>query len=164
MKNNEKTAEKWNPAVIAKRYDSIGKPSSVACDHLSSPAVAGGVKPPFNGARRADALFSAPIGVASGKVYMAARSPAPRWALASPFHPYSQRLRYISVALALRSPSADVISYPALWCSDFPHDALAPRGHIMKSQTLLYHIISKIASIFFFFGGKAPIFPIDLSN
>jgi len=29
--------------------------------------------------------------------------------------------RFISVALALKSPSADVICYPALWSSDFPH-------------------------------------------
>ena len=58
--------------------DSIDKPSSVAYDHLSSPAVADGIKPPFNEARRADALPSAPIGVASDRVYMAAQSPALR--------------------------------------------------------------------------------------
>ena len=29
--------------------------------------------------------------------------------------------RYISVALSLRSPSAAVSSYPALWSPDFPH-------------------------------------------
>ena len=116
--------------------NSIDKPSSVVYDHLSSPAVAGGIKPPFNGARRADALSPAPIGVASDRVYMAACSRILRWALTSPFHPYRPPFqswrRYISVALALRSPSADVISYPALWCSDFPHRAPARRDHIMK--------------------------------
>lgn len=47
--------------------------------------------------------------------------PPPRWALTSPFHPYPQSGRYISVALSLRSPSAAVSRYPALWSSDFPH-------------------------------------------
>ncbi len=65
------------PAIF-KKCDSIDKPSSVVYDHLSSPAVAGGIKPPFNEARRADALTSAPIGVASDRVYMAVQSPAPR--------------------------------------------------------------------------------------
>ena len=32
--------------------------------------------------------------------------------------------RYISVALSLRSPSAAVSSYPALWSPDFPHISL----------------------------------------
>ena len=44
------------------------------------------------------------------------------WALTSPFHPYHVMWRYISVALSRRSPSADVIRYPALWGPDFPHD------------------------------------------
>lgn len=74
--------------LLLKWCDSIDKPSSVVYDHLSSPAVADGVKPPFNEARRADALSSAPIGVASGRVYTAAQSPALRWALTPPFHPY----------------------------------------------------------------------------
>jgi len=30
--------------------------------------------------------------------------------------------RYISVALSLGSPPAAVSRYPALWCSDFPHE------------------------------------------
>ena len=48
--------------------------------------------------------------------------PGVRWALTPPFHPYlSCDRRYISVALVLRLPSADVIRYPALWCPDFPH-------------------------------------------
>lgn len=58
--------------------DSIGKPSSVAYDHLSRRIVANALKPPFNEARRADALPSAPIGVASDRVYMASQSPAIR--------------------------------------------------------------------------------------
>ena len=59
-------------------WDSVGKPSSVVYDHLSRRNVAIALKPPFNEARRADALSSAPIGVASGRVYMAVQSPAPR--------------------------------------------------------------------------------------
>ena len=73
------------------------------------------------------------IGVASDKVYMAAASLPLRWALTPPFHPYRLKRRYISVALARRSPSADVISYPALWCSDFPHK-LCLRYRIAQSH------------------------------
>ena len=64
--------------IIFKRRDSIGKPSSVAYDHLSRRNVAITLKPPFNGVRRADALSPAPIGVASDRVYMASQSPAIR--------------------------------------------------------------------------------------
>ncbi len=56
--------------------DSIDKPSSVVYDHLSSPIVANRIKPPYNGARRADVLSPAPIGVASDRVYIAVQSPA----------------------------------------------------------------------------------------
>jgi len=60
------------------------------------------------------------IGVASDRVCRAAQSPARRWALTSPFHPYRQSRRYISVALSLESPPAGVARYPALRSSDFP--------------------------------------------
>ena len=53
------------------------------------------------------------------------------WALTSPFHPCFQRKRSISVALSRESPPADVISYPALWSPDFPHDNTF-RQHIAR--------------------------------
>ena len=59
--------------------------------------------------------YLTPIDVASGRVYIAVRSPALWWALTPPFHHHPRKRRqYISVALALRSPSAAVSSYPAL--------------------------------------------------
>lgn len=91
--NDRKAPPPQRKRRFIQECDSIDKPSSVAYDHLSSPAVANGVKPPFNEARRADALSSAPIGVASGRVYTAAQSPALRWALTPPFHPYRQKRR-----------------------------------------------------------------------
>ncbi len=77
-RTKQKPSAKWQKALCFYRRDFIGKPSSVVYDHLSSPAVADGIKPPFNGARRADALSPAPIGVASDRVYMAVRSRALR--------------------------------------------------------------------------------------
>ena len=50
--------------------------------------------------------------------------------------------RFISVALALKSPSADVICYPALWSSDFPHDTNFRYGTARLFETValeLYH-------------------------
>ena len=81
--------------------------------------------------------YEAPIDVASGRVYMAAWSPMLRWALTSPFHPYRIKRRYISVALALRSPSAAVSSYPALWCPDFPHKLKRFRCRVVCSLIIL---------------------------
>ena len=47
-------------------------------------------------------------------------------------------LRFISVALSLRSPSPDVIRHPVLCCSDVPHDAFAPRDRTANSNLLYY--------------------------
>ena len=44
--------------------------------------------------------------------------------------------RYISVALSLRSPSAAVSRYPALWSSDFPHAAMLPATARFTQHTL----------------------------
>ena len=66
------------------------------------------------------------------------------WALTSPFHPYRKR-RFISVALSRRSPSADVIRYPALRSPDFPHDNTF-RRHIARlphSVNRVYYIKRK---------------------
>ena len=49
--------------------------------------------------------------------------------------------RYISVALSLRSPSAAVSRYPALWSSDFPQAAGAARGRPACSREPVYHKI-----------------------
>ena len=52
------------------------------------------------------------------------------------------RRRFISVALSRRSPSADVIRYPALRCPDFPHTNTF-RQHGTRQphlQGLLYYI------------------------
>ena len=47
--------------------------------------------------------------------------------------------RYISVALSLRSPSAAVSSYPALWCSDFPKaNALALVANLLAFNRIAY--------------------------
>ena len=51
--------------------------------------------------------------------------------------------RYLSVALALKSPSADVICYPALWSSDFPHGMSFRYDTARLFETValkLYHI------------------------
>ena len=86
------------------------KPCSVLNDDLSRLYVAAKFKPPPESCRTTYALLS---GVAADKVYIASVSPHCWWALTPPFHPCRNRFRrYISVALSLRSPSADVISYP----------------------------------------------------
>ena len=88
--------------------------------------------------------------LAAGGVYMAYRVTAISVSSYLAF-PSLQRksLRFISVALSLRSPSPDVIRHPVLCSSDFPHDALAPRDRITNSnQILLYHIYIKIALFF----------------
>ena len=64
--------------------------------------------------------------------------------------------RYISVALALKSPSADVICYPALWSSDFPHgmsfryDTARLFGTVAKELYHIVFILSNILIIFFY--------------
>ena len=62
-----------------------------------------------------------PKGVASDRVYMASRVTTGSVSsyLAFPSLPLARR--FISVALSLRSPSADVIRYPLLRSPDFPH-------------------------------------------
>ncbi len=76
MNKYKKSAQPKLCGYFYQSCDSIDKPSSVVYDHLSSPAVADRIKPPYNGARRADALSPAPIGVASDRVYIAVQSPA----------------------------------------------------------------------------------------
>lgn len=125
------------------KYDQAGKPGSVVCGNLSGPPVAMEAQaavPYF--VHRANVRQNTPTGVASDRVYMARQSPAARWALTPPFHPYcrEKRKRFISVALSLGSPPAVVNSYPALRCPDFPHKLKAftlPHGLL---TVLLYDI------------------------
>jgi len=70
-------------------------------------------------------------GVAPDRVYMNDRSPGRRRALFSAFPPLhrpsqARPMRYISVALVLRFPSAGVTRYPALRSPDFPHFCSLP--------------------------------------
>ena len=44
--------------------------------------------------------------------------------------------RYLSVALSLRSPSAAVSRYPALWSSDFPQAVSRPRLPVLLAWNL----------------------------
>ena len=47
-------------------------------------------------------------------------------------------LRFISVALSLKSPSPDVIRHPVLCCSDFPHCLKRHRDRITNSNLFYY--------------------------
>lgn len=78
-----------------------------------------------------------------------------RWALTPPFHPYrAETRRYISVALVLKSPSADVIRYPALRSPDFPHTRPFGAAHAAAQLTrfIIIHTIptgcQPIAAVF----------------
>ena len=54
-------------------------------------------------------------------------------------------LRFISVALSLKSPSPDVIRHPVLCCSDFPHGINAPRPYNkLKSFIIIALFLKKI--------------------
>ena len=89
-------------------------------DHLSGPAITRRLKR-RNPEGSAGSFIPSLFGLAPGGVYLADRSPG-RWcALTAPLHPYRQTSAvFISVALALRSPSLDVIQHPALRSPDFP--------------------------------------------
>ena len=57
-------------------------------------------------------------------------------------------LRFISVALSLKSPSPDVIRHPVLRCSDFPHGLSTPRPYNkLKSFIIIPLYFKKIHSI-----------------
>ncbi len=79
--------------------------------------------PPMGCRRATVCRMAAPIcGVASDRVYICTQLPAMPVSsyLAFPSLPLARR--FISVALSLGSPPADVIRYPALRSPDFPHD------------------------------------------
>ena len=91
--------------------------------------------------------LAASHGVASDRVYSKSMLPW-KWVssyLAFPSLPFKGR-RSISVALFRRLPAADVISYPALRCPDFPHGTTFRRDTARPSDEatlLLYHTLSK---------------------
>ena len=73
--------------------------------------------------------------LAAGGVYMAYRVTAVSVSSYLAFPSLqSKALRFISVALSLKSPSPDVIRHPVLCCSDFPHDPEGPRDRITNSN------------------------------
>ena len=108
------------------RCDQVCKPSSVLNDHLSRPGIAPRLQPPFK-ARRASVSLSLVllrIGFTGPRGLPRAGELLPRLSTLT-----ALRRRYISVALSLRSPSAAVSRYPALWSSDFPQPPkVAPGG------------------------------------
>ncbi len=118
--------KKYRPAFLkAGRYfidiEQVCKPGSVFDNNLSTRRVAAELQPPGRDRRAAVMPL---CGVASDRVYIAAKSPPRWWALTPPFHPCHPRKgrRYLSVALSLKSPSAAVSSYPALRSPDFPRE------------------------------------------
>ena len=73
--------------------------------------------------RAAVCLAAAPTnGVASDRVYICTQLPAMPVSSYLAFPSLPLAWRFISVALSLGSPPADVIRYPALRSPDFPHD------------------------------------------
>ena len=113
------------------------KPGSVVDGHLSRMHVAVHLKPPVGTIGQ----IIVPVGVAADRVYRPPRLP---WDVVSsylafpPLLPYADiKQRYISVALFLRSPSADVIRYP---CPVQPGLSSCPkaRDRLHQSQIALY--------------------------
>ena len=93
------------------------KPSSVFDNHLSRIIVANNLKRLSD--RRA-AVMS--LSLASDGVYITtyvATSVVSFYLAFPPLH--YKIMRYISVALSLKSPLLVISQRPALWCSDFPH-------------------------------------------
>ena len=105
----QKVKEKHRRKICGAMARLVRKPGSVVDGHLSRMHVAVHLKPPVGTIGQ----IIVPVGVAADRVY---RPPMLPWDvvssyLAFPPLPFKKR-RYISVALFLRSPSADVIRYP----------------------------------------------------
>ncbi len=115
------------------RVDS--KPSSVVGNYLSSCKITLAIKPSFEVMCRAN---NPSVDVAVNRVYMAGdvSTPSVSSYLAFPPLPAKYNRRYISVALSLRSPSAAVSRYSALYCSDFPHTDNSARNCQVNSLLL----------------------------
>ena len=95
-------------------HNSVCKPGSVVNGHQSSLTVTDKLR----GFPRATCGYSSgkqsDCGVASDRVYSASALPWKRVSSYLAFPPLPLSRRFISVALSLESPPADVISYPAL--------------------------------------------------
>ncbi len=128
------------PAVLpqAVHDEQVCKPGSVFGNHLSRPAVAGRLeRPTFREApsRRLSGTLRTAVRGSRGcaRSYLSIRScsgwglhggrvsapPVSSYLAISPL-PAPKRRRYVSVALSLGSPPADVIRHPALRSPDFP--------------------------------------------
>ena len=136
-----------------RRYRVGHKPGSVSNGDLSWPRVAARLTPSPGQSARLRRAQKRPVShtdVASGRVYIAAKSPLRWWALTPPFHPCSAltgrgglfllhwpwgRPRLpLAAALPLKSP-------------DFPQVALPPsRRRPARSVRLLYHFLPPFAS------------------
>ena len=93
----------------------------------------------IHGTRRADNPMRRAPNLAASGVYMA--YPVTRVSVSSYLafsSLQSKALRFISVALSLKSPSPDVIRHSVLRCSDFPHGFFKPRDRIINSNQEYY--------------------------
>ena len=108
--------------------------------HLSRPHVAVRLKPPVEAHRANGSLQSAllRIGFAGPHGLPCAGELLPRLSTLT----VKKSRRYLSVALSLRSPSAAVSRYPALWSPDFPQNSpfrgILSRGCPACSHFLFY--------------------------
>lgn len=107
-------------------------------NYLSSCKIAFAIEPSFEVMCRAN---NPSVDVAANRVYMAGNVSTPSvssYLAFPPLLPYADiKQRYISVALFLRSPSADVIRYP---CPVQPGLSSCPkaRDRLHQSQIALY--------------------------
>ena len=118
-------AKKFRPNPGGNSSDRRSKPSSVV-----AAIYLGRASPPLLCATFWDGRtnHSIPVGVASGRVYMAARSPGRRGALTSPFHAYSFRCGLFLLHWPwsrLRLPLAGTLSCDARTFLAVPSSALA---------------------------------------
>ena len=140
-KNEKKPLPKYGRSTnySKRRYEFICKPSSVVYGHLSRFAVADKFK---RYSRRSSggqpcttiAQSCSGWGLHGTPRYRDVGEPLPRLSTLTTTSACAKKsLRFISVALSLKSPSPDVIRHPVLRCSDFPHGAFAPRDRIINS-------------------------------
>ncbi len=109
----------------------------------------GSVPPDKTNAVQTSAFLPVCTGVAPDRVYSDAQS----YQCAGELLPRLSILtfpktggRFISVALSLRSPSADVIRYPALRCPDFPHGNTFRRHTARQHSSVPPYIITHVIS------------------
>ena len=91
------------------------------------------------------------FGLAANGVYLASLLPDCWCALTEPLHPYRiNPAVFISVALALRSPSAVISRHPALCSPDFPLEApMSSSDHLSYSRAYIITYYVKFVLCFF---------------